>query len=131
MPMHLTCSTDCAASGWNTVEREGISISHPLRFILIGYGNPGEEDGDKDDDASAIATKEAKEEIGLDPSLVNVVTIFQLSNLVLIRNRMQLSNLVLIRNRMKFKSCASDLEVKNLSLAVTLVLLLLMLILCD
>ena len=25
---------DSAASGWNTVEREGISISHPARFIL-------------------------------------------------------------------------------------------------
>ncbi|CAN4117489.1 unnamed protein product [Withania somnifera] len=30
------------ASGWNTVEREGISISHPARFILIGSGNPEE-----------------------------------------------------------------------------------------
>lgn len=28
------------ASGWNTVEREGISICHPARFILIGSGNP-------------------------------------------------------------------------------------------
>lgn len=33
---------DSAASGWNTVEREGISISHPARFILIGSGNPEE-----------------------------------------------------------------------------------------
>nr|QHD45163.1 magnesium-chelatase subunit ChlI [Codium fragile] len=33
---------DAAASGWNTVEREGISISHPSRFILIGSGNPEE-----------------------------------------------------------------------------------------
>merc|ERR1712003_386021 len=33
---------DSAASGWNTVEREGISISHPSRFILIGSGNPEE-----------------------------------------------------------------------------------------
>nr|YP_009258431.1 magnesium chelatase subunit of protochlorophyllide reductase [Spirogyra maxima]ANI25259.1 magnesium chelatase subunit of protochlorophyllide reductase [Spirogyra maxima] len=33
---------DAAASGWNTVEREGISISHPARFILIGSGNPEE-----------------------------------------------------------------------------------------
>jgi len=31
---------DSAASGWNTVEREGISICHPARFILIGSGNP-------------------------------------------------------------------------------------------
>lgn len=30
---------DSAASGWNTVEREGISISHPARFILVGSGN--------------------------------------------------------------------------------------------
>src|SRR6476661_3325264 len=33
---------DAAASGWNTVEREGISVSHPARFILIGSGNPEE-----------------------------------------------------------------------------------------
>eukprot|EP00969_Alexandrium_andersonii_P169889 7511204-Alexandrium_andersonii.AAC.1 len=25
---------DSAASGWNTVEREGISIRHPARFVL-------------------------------------------------------------------------------------------------
>ena len=33
---------DSAASGWNTVEREGISVSHPARFILVGSGNPEE-----------------------------------------------------------------------------------------
>jgi len=33
---------DSAASGWNTVEREGISIGHPARFILVGSGNPEE-----------------------------------------------------------------------------------------
>lgn len=33
---------DSAASGWNTVEREGISIKHPAQFILIGSGNPEE-----------------------------------------------------------------------------------------
>lgn len=33
---------DSAASGWNTVEREGVSIKHPARFILIGSGNPEE-----------------------------------------------------------------------------------------
>lgn len=33
---------DSAASGWNIVEREGISIKHPARFILIGSGNPEE-----------------------------------------------------------------------------------------
>lgn len=33
---------DAAASGWNTVEREGISMSHPARFILVGSGNPEE-----------------------------------------------------------------------------------------
>ena len=33
---------DSAASGWNTVEREGISIRHPAKFILIGSGNPEE-----------------------------------------------------------------------------------------
>eukprot|EP00877_Chromochloris_zofingiensis_P002200 jgi/Chrzof1/11981/Cz06g16260.t1_CHLI1[v5.2] len=33
---------DSAASGINTVEREGISIVHPAKFIMIGSGNPAE-----------------------------------------------------------------------------------------
>lgn len=33
---------DSAASGWNTVEREGISIRHPANFVLVGSGNPEE-----------------------------------------------------------------------------------------
>jgi Mg-chelatase subunit ChlI len=31
---------DSSASGINTVEREGISIAHPAKFIMIGSGNP-------------------------------------------------------------------------------------------
>ena len=33
---------DVAASGENVVEREGISVRHPARFVLIGSGNPEE-----------------------------------------------------------------------------------------
>lgn len=33
---------DAAATGVNTVEREGISYSHPSRFILVGTMNPEE-----------------------------------------------------------------------------------------
>ena len=33
---------DAAASGWNTVEREGVSVRHPARFVLVGSGNPEE-----------------------------------------------------------------------------------------
>ena len=33
---------DSAASGINTVEREGVSVRHPARFILVGSGNPSE-----------------------------------------------------------------------------------------
>jgi magnesium chelatase subunit D len=33
---------DCAAMGWNIVEREGISVRHPARFILVGSMNPEE-----------------------------------------------------------------------------------------
>lgn len=35
---------DSAAMGINTVEREGISFSHPARFILVGTMNPEEGD---------------------------------------------------------------------------------------
>lgn len=33
---------DVAASGRNTVEREGISVNHPAQFVLVGSGNPEE-----------------------------------------------------------------------------------------
>ncbi len=33
---------DAAAMGRNTVEREGVSVSHPSRFILVGTMNPEE-----------------------------------------------------------------------------------------
>ncbi len=33
---------DVAASGVNVVERDGISIRHPARFVLVGSGNPEE-----------------------------------------------------------------------------------------
>ncbi len=33
---------DAAAMGWNIVEREGISVNHPSRFIFIGTMNPEE-----------------------------------------------------------------------------------------
>lgn len=33
---------DVAASGWNVVEREGVSVRHPARFVLVGSGNPEE-----------------------------------------------------------------------------------------
>jgi magnesium chelatase subunit I len=33
---------DSAASGRNIVEREGISVSHPAQFVLVGSGNPEE-----------------------------------------------------------------------------------------
>ena len=33
---------DVAASGENLVEREGLSIRHPARFVLVGSGNPEE-----------------------------------------------------------------------------------------
>ncbi len=43
LPDHLVdMILDVSASGWNIVEREGISITHPSRFILVGSMNPEE-----------------------------------------------------------------------------------------
>lgn len=43
LPDHIVDSIlDAAASGWHTVEREGVSLRHPARFILIGTMNPEE-----------------------------------------------------------------------------------------
>jgi len=43
LPDHIADDLlDTAATGWNIIEREGISVSHPSRFIFIGTMNPEE-----------------------------------------------------------------------------------------
>jgi magnesium chelatase subunit I len=43
LPDHLVdLLLDVAASGENVVERDGLSVRHPARFVLIGSGNPEE-----------------------------------------------------------------------------------------
>jgi Mg-chelatase subunit ChlI/Mg-chelatase subunit ChlD len=43
LPDHIADDLlDAAATGWNVVEREGISVSHPSRFVFIGTMNPEE-----------------------------------------------------------------------------------------
>lgn len=43
LPDHIVDDIlDAAASGWNIVERETISIAHPSKFLLIGTMNPEE-----------------------------------------------------------------------------------------
>jgi magnesium chelatase subunit D len=43
LPDHIADDLlDAAATGWNVVEREGISVKHPSRFIFIGTMNPEE-----------------------------------------------------------------------------------------
>ncbi|MCW3982350.1 MAG: AAA family ATPase, partial [Candidatus Bathyarchaeota archaeon] len=43
LPDHIADDLlDAAATGWNVVEREGISLAHPSRFIFIGTMNPEE-----------------------------------------------------------------------------------------
>ncbi len=43
LPDHITDDIlDAAASGWNTIERDNISVTHPARFILVGSMNPEE-----------------------------------------------------------------------------------------
>jgi magnesium chelatase subunit D len=43
LPDHIADDLlDAAATGWNVVEREGISVSHPSRFVFVGTMNPEE-----------------------------------------------------------------------------------------
>jgi magnesium chelatase subunit D len=43
LPDHIADDLlDAAATGWNVVEREGISVRHPSRFVFIGTMNPEE-----------------------------------------------------------------------------------------
>jgi len=43
LPDHITDDLlDATALGWNTVEREGFSITHPTRFVFVGTMNPEE-----------------------------------------------------------------------------------------
>lgn len=43
LPDHIADDLlDAAAAGWNLVEREGVSVSHPSRFIFVGTMNPEE-----------------------------------------------------------------------------------------
>jgi Mg-chelatase subunit ChlI len=45
LPDHLVDDIlDAAASHWNTIEREGVSIAHPAEFVLAGTMNPEEGD---------------------------------------------------------------------------------------
>ena len=45
LPAHLVdVLLDASASGVNTVQREGLAVSHPARFVLIGTMNPEEGD---------------------------------------------------------------------------------------
>ncbi len=43
LPDHIAdIILDAVASGWNSIEREGISVQHPSRFIFVGTMNPEE-----------------------------------------------------------------------------------------
>jgi Mg-chelatase subunit ChlI len=43
LPDHITDDfLDATALGWNTIEREGFSVSHPTRFVFVGSMNPEE-----------------------------------------------------------------------------------------
>ncbi len=45
LPDHLVDDIlDASSSHWNTIEREGISVSHPADFVLVGTMNPEEGD---------------------------------------------------------------------------------------
>lgn len=63
---------DSAAMGVNTVEREGVSYSHPARFVLVGTMNP--EEGDLRpqllDRFGLVAEMQGEQDIGLRSELI-------------------------------------------------------------
>uniref|UniRef100_A0A061R6E6 Mg-protoporphyrin IX chelatase n=1 Tax=Tetraselmis sp. GSL018 TaxID=582737 RepID=A0A061R6E6_9CHLO len=67
---------DSAAGGLNTVEREGISVVHPAKFIMVGSGNP--EEGEM--------RPQLLDRFGLKVSVATIMDVKQRTQLVL--NRM-------------------------------------------
>ncbi|MHA1194728.1 MAG: ATP-binding protein [Promethearchaeota archaeon] len=63
---------DAAASGVNIIEREGISVSHPSRFVLVGSMNP--EEGDLRPQIADRLGLEVKIEAPRDPKLRAEIT---------------------------------------------------------
>lgn len=63
---------DAAASGINIIEREGISVSHPSRFILVGSMNPDE--GELRPQIADRLGLEVKIEAPQDPKLRSEIT---------------------------------------------------------
>jgi Mg-chelatase subunit ChlI len=57
---------DVAASGENLVEREGLSVRHPARFVLVGSGNPEEGELTLIRAARALAALDGEKEVGAD-----------------------------------------------------------------
>lgn len=82
---------DSAAGGQNTVEREGISIIHPAKFIMIGSGNPTEGE----------LRPQLLDRFGLS---VNVTTLMDADQ----RTRMVLDKLAYDANPQKFVESVSD-----------------------
>lgn len=70
---------DAAASGRNLVEREGISVSHPARFVLVGSGNP--EEGE--------LRPQMLDRFGLFTQIVTITNVDQRVEIVLRRDRFE------------------------------------------
>ncbi len=90
LPDHLVDTIlDCAASGWNIVERENISVRHPSQFVLIGTMNP--EEGD------------------LRPQLLDRLSLFaQAGNIQDINDRIKIVELNLLQEKKELLSSRFD-----------------------
>jgi len=90
---------DSAAMGVNTIEREGISVTHPSKFILVGSMNP--EEGE--------LRPQILDRLGL---TVDVVTVDEFNKRLEILKRVNAFDLDPLSFREKFKDAEMELQAR-------------------
>ncbi|MDR3292331.1 MAG: ATP-binding protein [Methanobrevibacter sp.] len=93
---------DSAAFGMNTVEREGISIKHPSKFILIGTMNPKEGE----------LRKQLSDRIGLEIQVSGIEDIGEKIKIMKYRQSFE-KNPILFKEKFKDREIELEEKIKN------------------